>query len=605
MGKSAADPHFGEKASAPDAEKKEFSRAFGERLAHARRTAALTQETLGHALGVSGKAISRWERGTAEAPLSLLPRIALLLHTTVDALLTGVTPTATEEHFPPSATARSESKKETGKMNLNLIPDKAEESMSYLCSWALQEKIADAEGLPAGGTMRQRDVMDAQHLFAPDSAFHPYAPAERVGLYFMLDDGWDVPYGTRADAESGIAMFGSLIPDAEKFGVLGSDPDERLARLSEEIRRLGYAGLGLWVSPQRPFFEGNEEEDERGVRAYWEDRARRSEAAGVRYWKVDWGRYAPSHRYREWMTDAVRTAAPHLLIEHAVGQGPYDGVRSPDEPMAADMRRMLTYSDCFRTYDVIRPFADSATLCRVDALLHGFLASDLRPDCRGEVNVETRYAVAAGLGFQLGIMGYRPETVACLRWQRLSPPFSVRDAVYTASSERLTDRYFFTANPIWWLPWAGKEYDISAPAVMARGTPLPLVEGEGLRPFVLACEHPVRHSFAVSAVRRTQEANPMIAAPAAVTVFPSTQTAPIGIFGHFTKLTIEFPTEIPAHTAVLSQCLYSDRAEAITDRVCIRGRTLTLDGRLLRYLGTTRSGREAEADPALLLLLRY
>lgn len=587
--------------------------AFGVRLGTLRRAAHMTQTALGRHFGVTCKAVSRWETGESEPPLAFLPRLAALLSVSVDVLLgTAPTPAAgdtAEEGRSPAALSALPRRKHTGGhlMHWNFIPEEPVCRDNYLCTWALQQAIADAEHMPGSGTVRQRDVLDEGHLFCENSRYHTLSPRVRGDVYFLLDDGWDVPYGTTAAgriADGSIAMFGSLEVDGGKFPSLGRTPQERLACMSEKIRALGYAGLGLWVSPQRPFFSGDERQDEAGARAYWEMRARESEAAGVRYWKVDWGRCSDYPAYRNLMTDAVRRAAPHLVIEHAVGQGPYTGVRSPDDPMAGKMRGLLAISDYFRTYDVMFPFADSATVCRVDALLRGFDPATLRPDCAGYINVEGRAAVAAGLGCTIGIMRPSPAAEACLRWQRIAPPISVRDAAYTCSEERLTDSYYFTSDPIWWLPYAGKYYDISAPAVMARGTRLPRVESEGLCPFVLASENPQNGAYAVSALRRTVDPNAMMIAPASVTVFPSRHDAPIGVFGYFDKLTVEYPAPIPERCTVFAQALTSDHAEIITDAVKIDGNRMEIDGRLLRYHGLAAHGEGNTQDPALLLLLR-
>lgn len=52
-----------------------------------RQQAGLTQSALAEALGVSDRAVSRWETGAAFPDLTLLPRLAMLLHVSVDALL--------------------------------------------------------------------------------------------------------------------------------------------------------------------------------------------------------------------------------------------------------------------------------------------------------------------------------------------------------------------------------------------------------------------------------------------------------------------------------------------------------------------------------------
>ena len=60
---------------------------LGQRIAALRRARNLTQETLAEALGVSAPAVSKWENSVTCPDILLLPSLARLLGTTVDALL--------------------------------------------------------------------------------------------------------------------------------------------------------------------------------------------------------------------------------------------------------------------------------------------------------------------------------------------------------------------------------------------------------------------------------------------------------------------------------------------------------------------------------------
>lgn len=64
---------------------------LSDNLRRLRLERSLTQSALAEQLGVSDRAVSRWERNIACPDVSLLPRLALLLETSVDALL-GVDP---------------------------------------------------------------------------------------------------------------------------------------------------------------------------------------------------------------------------------------------------------------------------------------------------------------------------------------------------------------------------------------------------------------------------------------------------------------------------------------------------------------------------------
>ena len=64
-------------------------KSIGTLIAALRRANGLTQKQLADQLGVSDKAVSRWERDESLPDLTLLPMIADLFHITVDELLRG------------------------------------------------------------------------------------------------------------------------------------------------------------------------------------------------------------------------------------------------------------------------------------------------------------------------------------------------------------------------------------------------------------------------------------------------------------------------------------------------------------------------------------
>lgn len=64
---------------------------LADNLRRFRLARGMTQSALADVLGVSDRAVSRWERGTAAPDVALLPRLALVLETSADALL-GVDP---------------------------------------------------------------------------------------------------------------------------------------------------------------------------------------------------------------------------------------------------------------------------------------------------------------------------------------------------------------------------------------------------------------------------------------------------------------------------------------------------------------------------------
>ena len=131
---------------------------------------------------------------------------------------------------------------------INLIPETGRgEVLDYLCTWSAQTRW----GLPKDvnlGPQEMRDRLTEDFLFGEGGLLHGIAPEARGGLLVVLDDGWDVPAGSAPQKD--LSAFGSLIVDEAKFPSCTGTPEERLRTLSERVRTLGYAGLGLWVAAE-------------------------------------------------------------------------------------------------------------------------------------------------------------------------------------------------------------------------------------------------------------------------------------------------------------------------------------------------------------------
>ena len=61
----------------------------GHAIAYLRKRAGYTQKDLADRLGVSDKAVSKWERGLGLPDVSLLGKLSILLDTDTDSLLAG------------------------------------------------------------------------------------------------------------------------------------------------------------------------------------------------------------------------------------------------------------------------------------------------------------------------------------------------------------------------------------------------------------------------------------------------------------------------------------------------------------------------------------
>ncbi|MBQ4119262.1 MAG: hypothetical protein IJD45_02610 [Clostridia bacterium] len=481
---------------------------------------------------------------------------------------------------------------------MNLLSKPFTENGNYLCTWDLQEKIAlklniEGENIP----VKQRNCLTDNMLFGENSLFHVVPKEYLGGIYFLIDDGWDVPFGTNTNISK--APFGSLILDDKKFEGYGDTPTERLKTLNQKVKAMGYCGLGLWVSPQIPF--ENQKTTMADHRKHWCERAKWSNDAGVKYWKIDWGEHAFRRDYLEMMTQCIRENAPDLLIEHAVVHTPFGGPKTPEDDVAKKMANIMEVSDFFRTYDVCEPFSNTITLCRTNALLCNVQKDNFLYNAKGYVNIESSPEIAAGLGLNMGIMAYNGNVGACLNWQRLAPPMSIFDADYIKSDELLTDSAFFETSPVWWYNAKGQEISSTVPAITARGTKLPKVEADSLKPFVMASCNNKTKAYAVSTLKRCFDMNKSVVAPAKITVFPENLTAPIGVFGYYKTLCIEFEKAIPKNAKIYAQCLLETQAKDVTENVTIDGNKLIIDGKNLRLWGRKSDAIGDSEDPALIL----
>ena len=64
-----------------------MEQSLGKKLFALRREHGLTQDTVAERLGVSPQAVSKWENDSSCPDVMLLPQIAQLYNTTIDALL--------------------------------------------------------------------------------------------------------------------------------------------------------------------------------------------------------------------------------------------------------------------------------------------------------------------------------------------------------------------------------------------------------------------------------------------------------------------------------------------------------------------------------------
>lgn len=484
--------------------------------------------------------------------------------------------------------------------DIDLIPKETPAfNGDYLCTWWNQCGAAADMGLTGEGLSEWRDALCQEAVFDTEKYYHPIKRELRGSLVFLLDDGWDIPLGTPND-DARRPLYGSIDPDSVKFSRFGDTPEKRLKGMSDKIKEMGYAGLGLWVSPQVSSHRGEGEDD---PKTYWENRARWCAAAGILYWKVDWGAMDHDDDYRELITDCVHRCAPEIYVEHAVIQKPLTHNHNDDnflENRAKRVMRQMSFADAYRTYDVLEPFDKVCTLQRAhEALLAGGLEAH---SGRGLVNGENIYSVVAGLGLAAGIMNYNHEAKACINWHKFAPPFGIFDAEYKYSEKVLTDTLFFDTEICEWAACKGRVVFESAPAVMSRNCPLPKVNPlTDNEPFVIASKHPETKAYAVATIKRNIDPVTNAYFLADVEIAECEKSAPIGVFGVFNSLTVDFSSPVQKIERVLCQDLAGKHAFDITPYTHIENGKLRIDGTVLRYVGKTGRGHSNWSEPSVII----
>lgn len=475
------------------------------------------------------------------------------------------------------------------------------ETLSYCCSWASQNFVAKNKAFDKGakpedffgalGSKLARVEMNEDTIFG-EGGFADQFPELRGDLYFVLDDGWDVPYSIDPDTE--IHMFGSLEIDTERFPSLHGTPAERLRQINEKIKERGWRGVGLWIAPQ---ISGERYDDPTldyaKHEAYWRERILWCKYADIRYWKVDWGKHSGKPEYRKMMTDLGHELFPELIMEHACCLAPVNGVipegkiRYEDFPKIARIRAISGFSDAFRSYDVTDDMLSAtSTLDRLSTLLE---------TATGVVNCEDELYMGAALGCSVGIMRSAyganlfhmctrlDEVTAAIKWQRIAPPFAGGELL--RSEKILTDRCYFREEDTWFRDIMNITVEQAAPAVIARNTALPLVEADENAPFVIASRNP-SGAYSLAAIRRRM-AFENTAAPC-VTCFAA-DAEKIGIFGTFADVTLQFDRPV---TSVTAQSLIRGQEMTLDAAEVVRGNAVTLSGALLTSLDTTEDNSE-------------
>jgi len=468
----------------------------------------------------------------------------------------------------------------------NLVPRRASEAPDYFCTWNIQGYACNYSGVP--GT---RALINEANLFGSWLDFYP---SVRKDLLFVMDDSWDVP------ASNDERALGRLQLDEGKFPRFHGDASSRLAGLTKAVKAKGWRGLGGWVCAQEsPLLP------QKPLREYWADRLRELSKGGMAYLKVDWGKHSEDVDWRHMLAELRPECCPNTVIEAALVPG------------------AIRFADTYRTYDVETIISAPTTLSRISVLL----ASAFAKDSPTILNCEDEVYIGAALGCAYGVMRHplagplpdgrqdfvfpptcrdlkhrMDEVVRAVRWHRIAPPFAVGKASYLRSSAELADHWTMKDGESWINRPAGSVAPASAPAVIARGTALPTVQCDEPEPPFIAAAHYPNGCLSVATIGRALDR--VYRTPLAeVHIKGASVRHPIGVFGHYKTLSIEFDN-LTKPKAIWAQDLASDRSENILDRVQIRDNVLTVPGSLIDQIGLAAGHPGDLSDPGLVLLIQ-
>ena len=455
------------------------------------------------------------------------------------------------------------------KTDINFIPDIENPSPDYYCTWQTQ-LYATSDGKPAA----QRKIMNEKSMFSNE---YPYAwtsfyEIARRDLFFVMDDSWDVP--TDGDG----SKYGSLVPDREKFASFYSDNscETALKNLCSRVESLGWKGLGGWVCAQESpsVLSGG------AAAKYWIEKLKMAHNAGMRYWKIDWGKKERDDEFRRRIAELAREYAPNLIVENA-----FDA-------------KYISFSDVFRTYDVPAIMSVPMTMEKLALILK---RAEFTGEAKSLVNCEDEaYAAAAG-GFTMGIMrhpycGNLPdgradmsfpqchrdlkrkteEVLRAARWHRIAPAFAADKNGVCISEKMLSDTWELQNADAeiesWWLNTDSiKDFlkdgviTKTACASISRNMPLPIVtpNKNGETPYVIAAKNP---NGAVSAAFLARTNGRRYYTPLCDVSIGADDGDTFGLFGYFRSVTFNF-SHTKTNVKVYAQNLSDDFAYDITDEI--------------------------------------
>lgn len=530
----------------------------------------------------------------------------------------GVTLTAAVIQLSPALNAELKVKPP------NLIPSTPATAASYWCTWYAQNywiqrggEITNFRGI---SNANAREELNDHTLYnAKDGWASTFLPRGRKDYIFLIDHGWQDK--KKANRLPGATPFFSLQMDQKDFPRYTEKTEgERLRHFNEDIKAQGWRSLGLWTRG-----EVSKEAAERMVK--W------SKEAGIEYWKIDGGGLKHFHSYQ-----IKKDIYPELALEYICGAGgplnpkwsdasrtEYPSVYAPGGSKNQIALKIMRNCDVFRTYDVAPLLVSTSTMQRIHDILE---QTQGQPEYIANLNIQDDTQVAAGMGclvavkrhpnymertlngedFHHQISGKRMiqhrmnEVERFGRWQRIAPAFPAGVGSYRSSETMLIDSHLHTKRNTWYSAVYGKMVYQSAPSIMARNMPLPVVESTGDAPYVMASTYP-NGPLCVATEGRVKPTDGWYEPRAKVTVQVKDANQPIGVFGHYEQLTLTFADSLDGLQHVWAQDLLAEKAEDIRSLVTISGNTITIPSKVIDRVGVSAGDKGDISVPGLVIQL--
>ncbi len=507
----------------------------------------------------------------------------------------------------------------------NFIPPQKEKpSDNYYCTWNTQnfgryDAVSETDGrvfLDTVGAKKARTFLNEKHLTDQNGFLNQYESV-RSEIWFLIDDGWDVPYGINPDTD--VDKFGSLAVSADRFPSCTGTPAERLKKLNGIVKKAGWRGLGIWVASQAVGEGWQNYLSEAESEEYWKKRLIETNFAGVGYWKIDWGCHQFDVKWHQMIEKLAKIYAPELTVEHAYPYMPLNNFKYSEEKQITDGRFLTDHvsenwkitagiSSVFRTYDVLAQLSQVTTVDRVATMLFKISETNCILNCEDEVYI------AASMGLLMGVMrsgmnkkipvfNFDPqnvsqrllEVVRAVRWQRIAPAFPACENEVKMSSEIIKEYCFFDNGDTWFGDALGKTVLQSCPAVVCRGIDLNIEYKEEQKPIILACRNP-NGAISMAALSRLSGNNQYRTPLCTPIFFDLNVSSPIGVFGNFYSVVLNYKKPLSGYS-VWIQDLAADEAVCVDKEIFLNGNRLEIPGDLLRRICSCSD----ESEPGALI----